>query len=115
MVDTTLHPTPSSASPCSAMPPPAAPPPAARARRRHPGQDFLGLPEGLLRVAGLLLLPYAAFVAWLGTRKGGVPRDAVRALVEINLLWALDSVLLLAARPRRTASASPSCSPRRWW
>ena len=58
---------------------------------------LLGLPEGLLRGAGLLLLPYAAFVAWLGARRGGgcVPRNAVRAVVAINLLWALDSVLLL--------------------
>ena len=57
--------------------------------------SLLGLPEGLLRVAGLLLLPYAAFVAWAGTRHG-VPRNAVRAVVAINLLWVLDSVLLLA-------------------
>ena len=61
---------------------------------------LLGLPEGLLRVAGLVLLPYAAFVAWLGARRdGGVPRGAVRAVVAINLLWALDSVLLLALGP----------------
>jgi hypothetical protein len=60
---------------------------------------LLDLPEALLRIAGLVLLPYAAFVAWLGTRKGGVPRNAVRAVVAINLLWALDSVLLLAAGP----------------
>ena len=60
---------------------------------------LLDLPEALLRIAGLVLLPYAAFVAWLGTRKGGAPRNAVRAVVAINLLWALDSVLLLAAGP----------------
>lgn len=60
--------------------------------------SLLGLPEGLLRVAGLLLLPYAAFVAWAGTRDG-VPRNAVRAVVAVNLLWALDSVLLLAFAP----------------
>ena len=60
----------------------------------------LGLPEGLLRVAGLVLLPYAAFVAWLGARNGGgVPRNALRAVVAVNLLWALDSVLLLAIGP----------------
>ena len=28
-----------------------------------------------------------------------MPRNAVRAVVAINLLWALDSVLLLAAGP----------------
>ena len=61
--------------------------------------SLLGLPEGLLRVAGLALLPYAAFVAWIGARKDGVPRNAVRAVVAINLLWALDSALLLALGP----------------
>jgi hypothetical protein len=60
--------------------------------------SLLGLPEGLLRAAGLVLLPYAAFVAWAGTRDG-VPRNAVRAAVAINLLWTLDSVLLLAIGP----------------
>ena len=60
--------------------------------------SLLGLPEELLRWAGLLLLPYAAFVAWAGTRDG-VPRNAVRAAVAINLLWTLDSVLLLALGP----------------
>ena len=61
--------------------------------------SLLGLPEGLLRVAGLVLLPYAAFVAWLGTRGAGPARNAVRAVVVVNLLWALDSVLLLALGP----------------
>ena len=61
--------------------------------------SLLGLPEGLLRAAGLALLPYAAFVAWAGARKGGAPRNAVRAAVAINLLWTLDSVLLLALGP----------------
>ncbi len=61
--------------------------------------SLLGLPDGLLRVAGLVLLPYAAFVAWLGTRSGGVPRNALRAVVAINLLWAIDSALLLAMGP----------------
>ncbi len=61
--------------------------------------SLLGLPEGLLRAAGLVLLPYAAFVAWAGTRDGGVPRNAVRAVVAVNLLWALDSALLLALGP----------------
>jgi hypothetical protein len=60
--------------------------------------SLLGLPEGLLRAAGLVLLPYAAFVAGAGTRDG-VPRNAVRAAVAINLLWTLDSVLLLAIGP----------------
>ncbi len=61
--------------------------------------SLLGLPEGLLRFAGLALLPYAAFVARLGTRDGGAARNAVRAVVAVNLLWTLDSVLLLALGP----------------
>lgn len=59
-----------------------------------PLAGLLGLPEPLLRVAGLLLLPYAAFVAWAGTRAAPA-RTAVRAIIAVNLLWVADSVLLL--------------------
>ncbi|KAA2237199.1 hypothetical protein [Salinarimonas soli] len=56
----------------------------------------LGLPAPLLQGAGLILLPYAAFVAWLGTR--AVPaRGLVLAVVAINVLWTLDSLALLAS------------------
>lgn len=54
----------------------------------------LGLPAPLLRGAGLLLLPLAALAAWLG-RGEAVPRGGLRLLVALNLLWALDSILLL--------------------
>ncbi|MBD0275830.1 MAG: hypothetical protein ICV73_28365, partial [Acetobacteraceae bacterium] len=40
-----------------------------------------------------------AFVAWVGARRDGAPRNAVRAVAAINLLWALDSALLLALGP----------------
>ena len=63
-----------------------------------PLAPLLGLSAPLLRDAGLVLLPYAAFVAWAGTRDRP-PRWAVRAAVVINLLWAADSALLLAAGP----------------
>lgn len=63
-----------------------------------PLAPLLGLSATLLRDAGLVLLPYAAFVAWAGTRDRP-PRWAVRAAVVINLLWAADSALLLAAGP----------------
>lgn len=55
--------------------------------------DLLGLPVWLLRYAGLALLPYAAFVAWLGTRPHIAP-GAVWLVIAINALWALDSVVL---------------------
>ena len=54
----------------------------------------LALPEPLLRYAGLVLLPYAAFVAYVATH---LHRTAVWALISINALWALDSIVLLLA------------------
>ncbi len=63
-----------------------------------PLAPLLELPTPLLRDAGLVLLPYAAFVAWAGTRDRP-PRWAVRAAIIINLLWAADGALLLAVGP----------------
>ncbi|NJK81988.1 MAG: hypothetical protein HC893_06490 [Chloroflexaceae bacterium] len=56
--------------------------------------ELLALPEPLLRYAGLFLLPYAAFVAVVATRKHLQP-VAVWAIIIINALWALDSIVLL--------------------
>lgn len=56
--------------------------------------SLLGLPENLLRYAGLFLLPYAAFVAWLGIQDS-LSRGAVWPVVISNALWAADSLLLL--------------------
>jgi hypothetical protein len=58
--------------------------------------DMLGLPESLLRLAGLILLPYAAGVAYLGTREN-LSRGAVWAVIALNAVWVLDSVLLLVS------------------
>lgn len=58
--------------------------------------DLLQLPEPLLRFAGLALLPFAAFVAVVATRER-VSRAAAWAVVLVNALWALDSVVLLVA------------------
>ena len=55
----------------------------------------MGLPVGLLRGAGLVLLPWGAFVAWCASR-AEPPRPAVLAVVVLNLIWAVDSVVLLA-------------------
>ncbi len=54
----------------------------------------LGLPVALLRWSGVILIPFAAFVAFLATRTR-LQRPLVFAVVACNALWALDSVLLL--------------------
>jgi hypothetical protein len=57
---------------------------------------LLGLPADLLRYAGLSLIPYAAIVAYVGTR-ANVSRAAVWAIVAYNGLWSIDSVVLLVS------------------
>jgi hypothetical protein len=57
---------------------------------------LLGLPTEFLRYAGLSLIPYAAIVAYVGTRPS-VSRAAVWAIVAYNALWAIDSIVLLAS------------------
>jgi hypothetical protein len=59
-----------------------------------PMSSVLGLPEMLLRLSGLVLLPYAALIGWMGVRET-LPRMAAWALVLGNALWAADSALLL--------------------
>jgi hypothetical protein len=54
----------------------------------------LGLPAGLLRWAGVTLIPFAGFVAWLRMQER-VQRPSVFAVVACNTLWAVDSVCLL--------------------
>lgn len=54
----------------------------------------LGLPVGLLRWSGIILIPFAAFAAWLRAQ-ARIQRPLVFAVVACNALWALDSVLLL--------------------
>lgn len=61
-----------------------------------PLSSLLGLPASLLTWAGLSLLPFAAFVGWLASRELP-PRAGVWAVVACNALWALDSLVLLAA------------------
>ena len=57
-------------------------------------RDLTGLPEGLLRGAGIVLLVVAATVLWLA-RRAQVPALAIKVLIALNLVWAVDSVLLL--------------------
>jgi hypothetical protein len=59
-------------------------------------EGLLGLPAALLRGAGLVLVPYVAFVIWAGTRET-VSRPAVGTIVAANALWAAASALLLVS------------------
>lgn len=56
--------------------------------------ELLRLPETLLLVAGLALLPYVAFVAYAMKRPA---RAAVWAFIVCNLTWAPGCALLLAS------------------
>ena len=58
---------------------------------------ILGLPSAFLIAAGLPLLPFAAFVAWLGTRRTGWPA-AIQLVVWSNAVWVAASVGVVAAR-----------------
>ena len=56
--------------------------------------SLLELPEALLRSAGLVLLPFVAYVAYVATRER-FQRPAIWAVISINALWAAASVALL--------------------
>jgi len=58
-----------------------------------PLASLLNVPEALLFYAGLVLFPYAAFVAYLAHREV-VLRSAVWAAIVLNVLWAADCMLL---------------------
>lgn len=53
----------------------------------------LGLPAALLQAAGLALLPFVGLLVWL-VRRSAPPRSAVWAVVAINLVWVLESLLI---------------------
>jgi hypothetical protein len=55
---------------------------------------LFGLPEPLLRFAGLALLPLAAFIFWLATRPSP-PRLLVWVVILGNLGWTAESFLTL--------------------
>jgi hypothetical protein len=58
--------------------------------------SLLGLPAPLLTIAGVALFPYAAYLVWLATRPA-VPSAAVWVPIVLNVVWALDCVLVLFA------------------
>lgn len=68
---------------------------------------LFGLPPSLLMVVGLFFLPYAAGVAYVATRPAPA-RRAVQAIILLNLIWVVDSVLFAAlAGPLLGLAPSP--------
>lgn len=55
---------------------------------------LLSLPVELLREAGIVLIPFAAFVGFLATR-AQPSRIGVWIVIAINIVWVVDSVALL--------------------
>lgn len=59
-------------------------------------EPWLGLPTALLRGAGLVLLPYVAFVAFIATRASPAA-GAVWTVIAMNAAWTAASLLLLVS------------------
>jgi hypothetical protein len=55
--------------------------------------DLLGLSPTLLRLLGAVLVAFALAV-WLAATRPGVPRVAVVAIVALNAVWAVGSVVV---------------------
>jgi hypothetical protein len=55
---------------------------------------LLQLPVELIREAGIILLPFAAFVGFVASRREPV-RIAVWAIIALNVVWVVDSIVLL--------------------
>jgi hypothetical protein len=58
-------------------------------------EPWLGVPAWLLRTAGIALLPFAALVGLAATR-ASLPRSAVLAVIALNVLWAIECLVVLA-------------------
>lgn len=58
--------------------------------------DSLGIPTALLLPVGLFLLAYAV-VVWVVATRRRVSRTAVWVVILVNILWAVDSVVVVAA------------------
>lgn len=56
----------------------------------------LGMPAWFLLTIGAVLVIWAAVVSWVGTR-ALIRRPGIWAVIGLNVVWAVDSVVLLAA------------------
>jgi hypothetical protein len=57
--------------------------------------EILQLPASLLTQAGIVLIPFAAFVGFLALRERPAG-FAVWSVIGLNVLWTVDSILVLA-------------------
>jgi len=55
---------------------------------------LLNLPAGLLRESAMVLLAFAALLAFLATRTH-LARGAVWTVIVVNAIWVIDSIVLL--------------------
>lgn len=56
--------------------------------------SLLQLPVELIREAGIILLPFAAFVGFVASRREPA-RIAVWTIIALNAVWVVDSIVLL--------------------
>ena len=56
--------------------------------------NLLQLPVELVREAGIILLPFAAFVGFVASRREPA-RIAVWTIIALNAVWIVDSIVLL--------------------
>jgi hypothetical protein len=56
--------------------------------------DLLQLPVDLISEAGIVLLPFAAFVGFVASRREPA-RFAVWSIIALNAVWVIDSIVLL--------------------
>lgn len=61
-----------------------------------PLSSLLALPAALLIGAGLSMLPWCAVLLWLARRET-LDRRAVWAVIAVNAVWVVDSLLLLVS------------------
>jgi len=60
----------------------------------NPLGDLLDLPVMLLRIAGLIIVPYVGFLVFVATRSRIVTTSAW-AVIGANLLWTAGSIIVL--------------------
>jgi hypothetical protein len=56
--------------------------------------NLLQLPVELISEAGIVLLPFAAFVGFVASRREPA-RSAVWSIIALNVVWVVDSIVLL--------------------